>query len=453
MTVTAGVKITNFNLDIKQGDNWAIVGNNASGKSVIGNIILDKLPNCGLVSFEKIESILEAERLNDNTDFMDRIDDGTLVKDYLQDKHHYFDIDKLLNRGLKYLSTGELTKVAILKELESNIETLILDEPYDSMDIESQKLIYNLLSKLCKNNITLILIVNRDSDIHEEIENIALIDSFRITLTGKRDDVLNNDSYKLLRHYQKSLPSKLPGQMENITLGDMLISINNLDINFGETKVLKGINWSVNSGEHYKISGPNGSGKSTLLKIISADSNQSYGKDIILFGIKRGTGESIWDIKKHVGIVSSTLQKDYRVSVNLLSVIVSGFYDSIGVYSNPSGEEIELANSWLEIGGLKEKSKESFKSLSYGEQRVGLILRALVKHPKILILDEPCLGLDDINREMILQLIENIAKIGSTTILYVSHRTDDIVPSIKKELKLIPGENGSTGEIIDNPGY
>lgn len=447
------VEITNLNFKIEQGDNWAFVGNNASGKSIIGNILLDKQPNCGLVSFEKIESILEEERLNDNTDFLDRIDEGTLVKDYLNNNHHYFDIEKILNRGLKFLSTGELTKVVILKELESDIKTLILDEPYDSMDIESQELIYSLISKLCKEDITLILIVNRDGDIHNDIDNIALIDSFRITLTGSRDDVLNNDSYKLLRHYQKELPSKLPGQKEIINKNESLIEINNLDISFGETKVLKGINWHIKQGDHFKISGPNGSGKSTLLKVISADSNQSYGKDITLFGIKRGTGESIWDIKKHVGIVSSTLQKDYRVSVSLLSVIISGFYDSIGVYSTPNPKEIELANSWLKIGGLLEKSKVPFKSLSYGEQRVGLILRALVKHPKVLILDEPCLGLDDINREMILKLIENIASIGNTTILYVSHRTDDIIPAIKKELRLIPGDNGSTGEIIDNKGY
>lgn len=451
MTVTADVETINLDININQGENWAFVGNNASGKSILGTILLNKMPKCGLVSFEKIESILEEERLKDDTDFMDRIDHGTLVKDYLKGSPHYFNVDKLLNRGLKYLSTGELTKVVILKELENDIDTLILDEPYDSMDKESQELISELISQLCKKPITLILIVNRDGDIHPEIDKVALIDSFKLILKGNRNDVLTNESYKLLRHYQKALPKKLPGQMKVTHPNEVLISIKNLDICFGDTKVLKDINWSVNHGEHFKISGPNGSGKSTLLKVISADSNQSYGKDITLFGIKRGSGESIWDIKKHVGLVSSSLQKDYRVSVNLLSVIVSGFYDSIGIYNSPSNTELELAYKWLEIGGLKEKANSTFKSLSYGEQRVGLILRALVKHPQVLILDEPCLGLDDINKEMILKLIENIAQIGNTTILYVSHRSDDIIPSIKKELKLKPTSGGSLGEIIDYP--
>lgn len=443
------MEIVDFNIDIKQSENWAFVGNNASGKSLIGNKLLDILPDCGLVSFEKIEALLEEERLNDDTDFLDKIDEGTLVKDYLQREHTLFNIEKIKNRGLKYLSTGELTKVVILKEFESNIKTLILDEPYDAMDIDSQKIITDLISKLCKENITLILIVNRDCDIHRDIENLAFINDFRISLKGKRDEILSNESFKLLRHYSKPLPNKLPGQPEVDSNKEKLITIRNLDINFGDTKVLNKLNWEVIKGEHFKISGPNGSGKSTLLKIVSADLSQSYGKDITLFGIKRGSGESIWDIKRHVGLVSSTLQKDYRVSISLLSVIISGFYDSIGLYSKPLANEVELAEEWLKLGGLINKKNETFKTLSYGEQRVGLILRALVKHPKILILDEPCLGLDEINREMVLKLVENIARIGSTTLLYVSHRSEDFIPSIKNELKLDPSPNGSTGRIYD----
>lgn len=443
------MEIIDFNLNIKQSENWAFVGNNASGKSLIGNMLLDMLPDCGLVSFEKIEAILEDERLNDDTDFIDKVDEGTLVKDYLQKDHSLFNIKNIENRGIKYLSTGELTKVVILKELESDIKTLILDEPYDAMDISSQQIITDFISELCKKNITLVLIVNRDCDIHKDIEKIAFINDFRISLQGSRDEILNNESFKLLRHYSKPLPDKLPGQPTIDKSKEKLITIRNLDINFGDTKVLKSLNWEVTHGEHFKISGPNGSGKSTLLKIVSADLSQSYGKDITLFGIKRGSGESIWDIKKHIGLVSSSLQKDYRVSVSLLSVIISGFYDSIGLYTKPSVNEIELAKEWLKLGGLLQKGDETFKTLSYGEQRVGLILRALVKHPKILILDEPCLGLDEINREMVLKLIENIAQIGNTTLLYVSHRSEDFIPSIKKELKLIPSKNGSIGDIID----
>lgn len=438
--------ISELNLKIKSGENWCVVGNNASGKSIVGRELYKIRDNSGLVSFETIEDLLEEERLKDDTDFIDREDPGTLVKDFLRESHNEFDLSGILNRGLKYLSTGELTKVVILKELEKSPSTLILDEPFDGMDLESQKTVEDIIATLASSSVTLILIVNRDSDIHRTIENIALIDNFRVAVTGKRE-ILKQDSYKLLRHYTKELPTILPGQEMGDKIREELFSFRDVSISFGDTRVLDSINWSVNSMEHYKITGPNGSGKSTLLKIISADSNQSYGKDITLFGIKRGSGESIWDIKKHVGLVSSTLQKDYRVTSTLLSVVISGFYDSIGLYNSPTPNETTLGLEWLKIGGLLSKKDTPFKSLSYGEQRVGLILRALVKHPKVLILDEPCLGLDEINREMILKLIENIAQMGSTTILYVSHRREDIIPSITRELVLTPSDRGSRGII------
>lgn len=441
--------ISELNLQIKDRDNWCIIGNNASGKSIVGRELSKIRPGSGLVSFESIEDLLEEERLKDDTDFMDREDPGTLVRDFLKRDHREFDLSHIMNRGLKYLSTGELTKVVILKELERSPSTLILDEPFDGMDIESQEVVKSIIAHLAKSSITLILIVNRDSDIHRDIENIALIDNFRLAITGKRD-ILEMESFKLLRHFTRELPKKLPGQPVTGSEKEVLFDLRNLSISFGDTKVLDSINWRVSSREHFKITGPNGSGKSTLLKIISADSNQSYGKDITLFGIKRGSGESIWDIKKHIGLVSSTLQKDYRVSSNLLSVVVSGFYDSIGLYSTPTPGEIQLALKWLEIGGLLAKRDKPIKELSYGEQRVALILRALVKHPKVLILDEPCLGLDEINREMILKLVENIAKVGNSTILYVSHRREDIIPSITRELILEPSGNGSRGIINES---
>lgn len=434
---------------INKNEHWAVIGNNGSGKSLLGEV-LSKNKDTGYVSFETIEYLLEEERKKDDTDFMDRIDHGTLVKDYLQNLNGYFDVSELENRGLKYLSTGELRKVMILKELEKYPEYLILDEPYDGLDIKSQKLLHDLIGTLIKSDIQLILILNREEDIHEDISHIAFIHDNRVILTGEARDILLNSSFNKIRHFSGEIPKELPGLNRKSSLREQLIDLKDVSISFGDTHVLKDISWSVKTREHYKVIGPNGSGKSTLLKIISADNHQSYGQDITLFGYKRGSGESIWDIKKNVGLVSSSLQKDYRVSISVLSVVVSGFYDSIGLYNNPLQKEIDLAERWLKLIKLHDKKNSSFKELSYGEQRMILIVRAMVKHPKVLILDEPCLGLDQVNREMILLLLDYIAKAGNTTLLYVSHRIEDHITSITKELKLIPSNKGSTCRIHEN---
>jgi len=441
--------ITIPNWEIKRDENWAVLGNNGSGKTLLGRVLTssDLGEKCGYVSFEKVEELLEEERRNDDSDFLDREDAGTLVKEYINDPHGVFDLEHIKDRGLKYLSTGELVKLLIIKELERSPDYLILDEPYDGLDIESQDLLYNLIEDLILSKTTIILILNREKDIHPLISNISFIHDNRVILTGSRDSILSSDAFNRIRHFSGNIPEQLPGLEKRDKSIETLIDMRSVSISFSETKVLKDITWKVKSREHFKIVGPNGSGKSTLLKIISADNTQSYGQDITLFGYKRGTGESIWDIKQHIGLVSSTLQKDYRVSISVLNVLLSGFYDTIGLYTKPTPSEIDQGVKWLKIVGLYSKRDNSYKELSYGEQRLVLIIRAMVKHPKILILDEPCLGLDQVNREMILLLLDSLANKGETTLLYVSHRREDYIPSIKNELLLHPSVDGSLGEI------
>lgn len=461
LNYTASVSHTNLTIPywkIKRGEQWAVLGNNGSGKTLITSVLTKqplkssgtlKLSSLkpGAVSFEKAEALLEEERKKDNSDFIDKEDPGTLVKDFLNLNNSFFPLEHLAERGLKYLSTGELRKVLILKELEKNPGFLILDEPWDGLDKSSRKDLNKLITMLQNRGLPVILILNRDEDIHKNVTHIAFMHKNRLTLQGPRDEILCSEAFNRVRHFSGTLPDTLPGMDKSEPLNVPPVIMKDVSISFGDNRVLNKINWKVDQGEHYKITGPNGSGKSTLLKIITGDSNQSYGQDITLFGRKRGTGESIWDIKRHTGSVSSSLQKEYRVSISLLGVILSGFYDSIGLYTHPTQEEKELALMWLDLAKLSDKKDMPFKELSYGEQRMGLILRAMVKHPAVLILDEPCLGLDPVNREMVLLLLETIAHSGNTTLLWVSHREEDFLSSIKRELKLLPGPEGSRAVI------
>ena len=158
--------------------------------------------------------------------------------------------------------------------------------------------------------------------------------------------------------------------------------------------------------------------------------------DIFVFGFQRGSGESIWQIKQYIGYVSTALQWEHRVSVSVRNVIISGFYDSIGLYSKPSDAEKAIADQWLALLGMTARAGEPMNKLSYGDQRLLLIARAMVKHPPLLILDEPCLGLDDMNRRLVLALIEKICAGSGTAVLYVIHHPGDKIVGIDNYLAL-----------------
>jgi molybdate transport system ATP-binding protein len=215
-----------------------------------------------------------------------------------------------------------------------------------------------------------------------------------------------------------------------------LVTIKNGRIAYGDTVIFEKLDWQIKPGQHWQVSGPNGSGKTCLLNLITGDHPQCYVNDIQLFGMQRGQGETIWDIKQHIGYVSSALQWEYKVSVNVRNAIISGFYDSIGIYQQYNDEQKAIAEQWLALLGLQDIANKPFNQLSFGDQRLVLIARAMVKHPPLLILDEPCLGLDDLNRQLVLALIEKICADSKTTVLYVNHRLQDKIPGIEHHLSL-----------------
>ena len=230
--------------------------------------------------------------------------------------------------------------------------------------------------------------------------------------------------------------------VEKNSLPETLIEMNDVNVSWGDHAVLRHVNWSLRRGEHWLIQGPNGSGKTTLLELITGDNGQVFSNDVRLFGKRRGSGETIWDIKHRLGIVSYRLHVEYRmVGSSLLDVIVSGFHDSIGLYKTPSDIEIDAAKKWLSLGGFAGRENETFHTLSYGEQRAILILRAAVKCPSILILDEPCHGLDEDFHQKILDLLEIIAESGTTTLLHVTHEMSEVLKCEHHLLELLPTQD------------
>jgi len=361
-------------------------------------------------------------------------------------------LSSLLGKPLRYFSNGETRKTLIGIALLSEPKLLILDEPFEGLDTESVLWLKEALSDLIKNGLAVWLVSHRFEELVPEITHVLCLKSGESFAQGLRSQVLITEVmeglYEKADHKETNLKTNENSTEinENLIQTDFfesvpekdrkhsLIRMRNVNVHYGETVVLKNFYWSVEQGENWKIVGPNGSGKSTLLSLICGDNLQAYANEIYLFGRRRGTGESIWDIKQKIGFVSSEFQVRYRQPVSALKVVLSGFFDSIGYYQPASVTQKERALSLMELLEITNLADLDFTRLSYGQQRLILIARAMIKSPPLLILDEPCQGLDRTNRNRVLELVDLVGQNTTTQILYVTHAAADHLNCLQKEL-------------------
>ncbi|MFR0256867.1 molybdate ABC transporter ATP-binding protein ModF, partial [Escherichia coli] len=292
--------------------------------------------------------------------------------------------------------------------------------------------------------ITLVLVLNRFDEIPEFVQFAGVLADCTLAETGAKEELLQQALVAQLAHSEQLEGVQLPEPDEPsarhaLPTNEPRIVLNNGVVSYNDRPILNNLSWQVNPGEHWQIVGPNGAGKSTLLSLITGDHPQGYSNDLTLFGRRRGSGETIWDIKKHIGYVSSSLHLDYRVSTTVRNVILSGYFDSIGIYQAVSDRQQKLVQQWLDILGIDKRTADApFHSLSWGQQRLALIVRALVKHPTLLILDEPLQGLDPLNRQLIRRFVDVLISEGETQLLFVSHHAEDAPACITHRLEFVP---------------
>ena len=461
-----GSNLQNISFSMEKDHTVVVLGNNGSGKSEFGTLLRGKLPiKSGtitlpkvveVISFERIQAIIDEDNIEADITEATLLNPGitcgelilregesaTLPRDLLVQ----FSLENKVDLAIRHLSTGEMQKALIIAATLKKPDLLILDEPYDGLDVESRTTLRTLIDTHFVGEIGLVLLLNRMDEIPQQTTSLLFLESGTIALQGDSTTLLSSREFQKLITLNHSLPKVLPGEHRvhspKINSNGALISLKDVTIAYGNSTVLNKVNLEVHPGEHYQISGPNGCGKSTLLSLISGDHPQSFVNDITLFGYRRGGGETLWDIKRELGIVSTLLHRDYKVGGTVLSVLLSGFTDSIGLYTKPLPLQKTEALLWLEVLGMSDMVKKSFRSLSYGEQRMVLIARAMVKRPTLLILDEPALGLDSINRQLLLQLVNTIATTSQTTILYVTHHHEDIIGAIQKRIEFVTAKGG-----------
>jgi molybdate transport system ATP-binding protein len=456
---------------IKRHQQWAIIGANGAGKTSLVRAIVGELPvvrgkidyhgdgsfkdRISYVSFEHHQRLIAREADRDASRyFSGKLNDITTAREVIfeslrNSKVHSRQFDALveqlgigclLDRGILFLSTGEMRKIMIARALAKAPQLLILDEPFEGLDVASRSQLAEITNRLMAQNRQIILVTHRLSEILPNISHVMGLRKGKVLFQGKRQEHLSTDQIERLYpdylfqedDFPKSKPQDDAGSLK---IPDVLVKMKNTTVRYKDAVILDNLNWEMKAGENWAIVGPNGAGKTTLLSLIAGDNLQAYANDIYLFGRRRGSGESIWEIKQRIGMISSEFQIRYRKPLKALDVILSGFFDSVGLYRQGNSVQRESALKWMGFIHLMDKADILFNRLSYGEQRLVLLARAMVKFPLLLILDEPCQGLDRINRKLILDLIDFIARHSHTPILFVTHHFDEIPECIDQVLQ------------------
>ncbi|UCD82903.1 MAG: ATP-binding cassette domain-containing protein [Desulfobacterales bacterium] len=463
--------LPNTSWQIDKGQHWAILGPNGAGKTTLVKALSGEVPvvtgvmrtfhnpanplRAEYVSFEQHQRLIAREDQRDEfRSFSGDLNRITTVREILlesngqpadltediEDVVARLKLQHLLGRGIRALSTGEIRKIQIARALRKLPEILILDEPFDGLDESSRRDLVQIIDGLMDDTRTVILVTHRQREILPKISHVLAVKNGEVLFQGRRSDVLTPSQMERLYAFDFAASIAIPAGEERSlpaagNSSDSLVCMKNVTVQYGDTTALDNISWTMRYGENWAILGPNGSGKTTLLNLITADNPQAYANQIYLFGKRRGSGESIWDIKRRIGTVSSEFQIRYRKPISAFEVVLSGFFDSVGLYRHASAEQKQKAEQWMAVLGIAHKSNKIFNQLSYGEQRMILLARSMVKVPLILILDEPYQGLDRTNRQRMLDAIDVIGHRSETHIIYVTHYSDEIPTCITHMLQ------------------
>ncbi len=473
----------NLSLVIKSGENWAIVGESGSGKSALLQTIASNLPiSDGKIVYhfyedtrqhyltdtsftaQKMMAIVGSKHqfrnLANTKDFYYQqrynasdSEDAPTVKSYLQKVGsntivnpvwtfeytiQQLKLELLLDKQLIKLSNGETKRLLIAAALLKHPSLLLLDNPLTGLDVQTRVEFNQLITQIATSGITIVMVTS-PKEIPDAITHVAVMHNLAIEKTVLKE------AFKPGEIKQQQVPVNLD-ELQNLihstsnTSFSTIISMENINIRYGDKQVLNNINWKILPGERWALLGPNGAGKSTLLSLVNGDNPQAYANHIVLFDRKRGTGESIWDIKKKIGFVSPELHQYFPTESSCLQVIESGFYDTLGLFRPSNPAKTAVALRWMKLLQIDNNVQKPFKNVTASTQRLCLLARALVKNPPLLILDEPCQGLDAQQQQHFKYLLELICQNSNTTLIYVTHYQQEIPEVADKVLRLDNGK-------------
>lgn len=457
--------------DILSDEHIAIVGPNGAGKSLLVDMLTGKYPlregrleydfspsasaalydNIKYIAFRDTYGSADAnyyyqQRWNahdqDEVPAVRELLGGVLEKADGGIRRRLFDLfhlEPLLDKKIILLSGGELRKFQLVKSLLTAPRVLIMDNPFIGLDAPTRASLNDLLEQLTHlGRLQIILILSMLDDVPSFITHVVPVSRMVVGRKLERSAYLDafraGDVPEQWGELQERI-LQLPYEHANY-VSDEVVRLNKVSIRYDDRTILKDLDWAVMRGDKWALSGENGAGKSTLLSLVCADNPQSYACDISLFGRKRGSGESIWEIKKHIGYVSPEMHRAYRKNLPTIDIVASGLHDSIGLYQRPRSSQVSVCEWWMDVFGIARLKDKPFLQLSSGEQRLALLARAFVKDPELLILDEPLHGLDTYNRRRVKKVIEAFCRRRDKTMIMVTHYEEELPNVINHRLHL-----------------
>lgn len=475
---------SSLNFEVKTGEHWALVGESGSGKSALLNTIAGKLAITGgeakryfaeellkqfhdtepMLTFHRYIAMVESKHhfknLSNTSDFYYQqrynssdSEDAQTVDQYLSTIHPapgrppvweignikaLLNLESLMDKQLIKLSNGETKRLLIAAALLKNPVMLLLDNPLAGLDVQTRAAFNEIINKIADTGVTIIIATAAD-EIPAAITHVGLFNQGILTAMPK--DAFHEEAAKgqhLISHNTSAIQELLQGYQQPGF--EWIVKMNNVKVKYGEKVVLDDVNWEIKPGEKWALLGANGAGKSTLLSLINGDNPQAYANDIILFDKKRGTGESIWDIKRKTGFISPELYQYFPTDNSCLQVIESGFYDTIGLFRPSDKTKAECCMQWMKVLEIDQYARTLLKNIPTGAQRLCLLARAMIKNPTLLILDEPCQGMDTHQQEHFKTLVDTICSLCPVTLIYVTHYQHQVPESVKHTLRLDQGK-------------
>ena len=451
-----------------EGEQIAIVGPNGGGKSMLVDIIVGRHPllmKDPEYDFTPSKKTLVSDNIryitfrdsyggdNDRTYFLQQrwnqqeIDESTPTvgakleeafamagedtperRQLQREIYSMFKMEHLLDKYIILLSSGELRKYKLASTLFAQPRVLIMDNPFIGLDAETRDQLKDLLAVIAKEqHLQIILVLSKTDDIPDFITHIVEVKDMKVMPKVARNEYegLNMPQPERVLSSEKEKEIISLPYSSNEYHAPVVAKLNKVRIEYGTRVILDALDLTVRNGERWALSGQNGAGKSTLLSLICADNPQSYACDIELFGNPRGSGESIWDIKKHIGYVSPEMHRAYQRDMPCIRIVASGLMDSVGLYVKPKESDYEKCRFWMHIFGIEHLAERTFLKISSGEQRLVLLARAFVKDPELLILDEPLHGLDNHNRRLVKDIIEAFCRRQDKTMIMVTHYKEE----------------------------
>jgi molybdate transport system ATP-binding protein len=465
---------------INAGEQWTVVGPNGAGKTTLVKAVAGLLPVVqGKIHYHAFGDIspidaiafvasdtrrdlwCREKHLDHARGFAGRFNDATTVRDLIyrhraklsvssDSKYRIaevverFKLETLLDRPALDVSTGEMSRVLVVRELIRGPKMMILDEPFDGLDHSGRQDLREMLDGLAVSGLPVMLVTHRLEEMLPATTHVLTVVGGRIAGAGIVDPpsrLLDTASTAASKPRERRPFKGHPAHRKaNRRLSsEPLIEMRAVTVCYGDTIILDRITWVVAEGEHWAITGPNGAGKSTLLKLITGECLQVYANRIRLFGRVRGAQQTLWETRERLGVVSHDLSSGYQKRMFAMDVVCSGFFDSVGLYRHCDAKQKATAEGWLTRLDISALSQTPFNQLSHGQRQMILIARAMVKQPKLLILDEPCAGLDPENRRAVLRLLEQIGRSGTTSLIFVSHHEKETPACITHRLSLDHG--------------